>query len=58
MTHYRMVIESISKELRRTFNQKEWNETIAQERSYKIIQLVEQFQEKQAAKIKPWRASD
>jgi hypothetical protein len=53
-----MLLEAISKELRRSFNQKEWNEAIAQERSYKILQLVEQFQEKQATKTNEWRASD
>jgi hypothetical protein len=56
MTNYHLVIDAISQELYSTFQQEQWDEESAKQRSHKILTLVEQFQTRRTQP--KWRATD
>jgi len=58
MTNYNIVINAISKELHKVYQQDNWSESNAKQTSYKILTLVEEFQNLKSQPLARWRASD
>jgi len=58
MRNYNTVINAISKELHEVYQQESWSESRAEQTSYKILTLVEEFQNLRLKSPPTWRASD
>jgi len=59
MTSYDLVIDAIKQQLyEHHCNVAVWDEQNANETSHKILEIVEEFQQKRSPYYTPWRASD
>ena len=56
MTHYDMLVDTISQHLHEVYKCEEWNEDTAKQQSHKILETVEEF--KRNRYPKRWRATD
>ena len=61
MTHYDKLMDSITEEIYLFWQDGnkgfDWDDGLAKEKSYAILQMVEEFQQTRA-NLKQWRASD
>ena len=51
MTNYDKLIDAISQEIYKCYNMNEWNESVIKNKSRKILEIVEEFQELKKNKI-------
>lgn len=59
MTTYDLLIDSIKQQLYEYYsNTSVWKEQEANETSHRILEIVEEFQQKRSPYYTPWRASD
>ena len=58
MTHYDRLMDSISEEIYTIWQKDTWDEGVAKEKSYAILKLVEEFQQKRVNLQPRRRASD
>lgn len=59
MMHYDKLMDSITDEIYTIWEKDIWDDTVARDKSYAILKIVEEFQQSQSDwRKQQWRASD